>query len=230
MIIGKRYNFVNVGVKNFVIQTYPHKYLLIVNHGETSISSQIKDIQNATEVMGPSHFSLGELRNFAISLVPINALHTTFDDDDWRHPKFLDMMYNELKQNKADVVFFQNRLDVNLTNSYVYRCKFKNGTPHPLTKNIPVIKYLNKKTLEDIDLYDQYKKHNKRIHVVNNNPKWYIRTIHDTNTSSFVVNTKNAIINYADESSYHEFEANEDEIAYTKKIVNINYKDVVSIR
>lgn len=229
MIIGKRYNFVNIGINNFVVQTYPNKHLLIINHGDTSISNQLQSLTNATEVMGPSHFTLGELRNFAISLVPINALHTTFDDDDWRHPKFLEMLYDELRKNRADVVFFRNRLDVNLTNGFVYRCKFENGTPHPLTKNIPLIKYLNKKTLEDIDLYDQYKRHNKRIHVVNNNPKWYIRTIHDSNTSSFVVNSKRTTVHYAVESSYHEFDATGDEISYAKKIVHINYKDVVPV-
>ena len=77
--------------------------------------------------------------------------------------------------------------------------------------------------MEDIRLHNDFELYHKSIVIINNDPRWYIRTIHGQNTSLYVDNKKSAIINYSDESMYHEFDATKKEKGYVEKIIEIYY-------
>jgi hypothetical protein len=170
--------------------------------------------------------TLGDMRNFSLEMVPFNGLWTVWDDDDWRHDRYLELLYKNMVEKKADAVFFMNRLDFNLNNGFTYRCKFSKGMPFLLSKKADVIRYLSKDSLEDIRLYNDLELHGMNTSVINNDPRWYIRTIHGTNTSLYVDNAKKSIVLYNDDSQYHEFDATEKERTYARKIIELYYKHV----
>jgi len=99
--------------------------------------------------------------------------------------------------------------------------------PFILARKIDNIKYLSKESLEDIRLYLDYDIQNKKIHIINNDPRWYVRLIHGTNTSLFVDNEKKSIVNYSDESKYHEFELTDKERIYTDEIIKKYFKSII---
>ncbi len=227
MMTGKnedRYKFVDIAVKNFNQQTYTNKFLVIINHGHRSLNlSQ----DNIFEVMFDKRYlTLGDMRNYSIDLIPFDALWTIWDDDDWRHSKYLEILYKTLQKTKSDVVFIKNRLDFNMNNNFVYRCKFDKGMPFFLAKKTEVVRYLPKDSLEDIRLFNDFELNEKKIHLLDNDPRLYIRTLHITNTSLYVDNSKNSIIRYGPESKYHEYDAVEKEKQYATKIINTYFTNI----
>jgi hypothetical protein len=228
MITGKnidRYKYVDIAIRNFNMQSYLNKHLIIINHGTQSLKD--KETENITEVMfDKSNHTLGDMRNYSLNLVPLHAIWTVWDDDDWRHPKYLELLYKHMSSSGSDVVFFQNRLDVNLANKFVYRAKFTKGMPFVMTKKCELIRYLPKESLEDIRLHNDFELYNKKITIVENNPRWYIRTIHGNNTSLFVDHGKKEIVHYSPQSMYHEFDATNIEKTYALKIIETYFRDV----
>jgi len=226
LLTGKndeRYKFIPIAIKNFNNQTYPNKKLLIINHGNKK--QILKEIDNIEEIMfDKSNFTLGCMRNFAIDMIPYNTIWTVWDDDDIRHEKYLEILYKNLIKNNADVLFYKNRIDYNINNKFGYRCKFDNGMPCLLAKKTEVIQYLKKDSLEDIKLQTDFSFHNKKIFLLNNDPRLYIRIIHDFNTSLFVDNSRKSIVNYSDNSHYHEFELTDKEREYVKKTISEYFK------
>ena len=226
LITGKnedRYKFVNIAIKNFNQQTHPNKHLIIINHGNKDLT--YLESNNVTHIIFDklNEFTLGDMRNFSLEMIPYGALWTIWDDDDWRHSKYLELLYSNMINHKADVVFFKNRIDFNINNNFAYRSKFDNGMPFILSKKIETIQYLSKDSLEDIRLYNDYELFSRKIHIINNDPRWYIRTIHGKNTSLYVDYEKNSIVNYSPESLYHEFDVTPKERAYAQKIIDIHF-------
>jgi hypothetical protein len=228
MVTGKnedRYKFVEIALANFKQQTYPNKHLIIINHGQKSLN----EIQNQNITVIPfdkAHMTLGDMRNFSLEMVPINSLWTIWDDDDWRHKRYLELLVKALLDNKADAVFFKNRLDFNINTGYVYRSTFEKGMPFVLCKKFEVIRYLSKDSLEDIRLYNDLELHNKKIVLLDNDPRWYVRTIHEANTSLYVDKNKTSTVNYSKESSYHEYTATQKEDSYARKIIEIYFRNI----
>lgn len=232
LITGKnedRYKFIPIALENFNIQTYPNKKLLVINHGNRNLFPNENENKDVIEIMfkKTENFTLGDMRNFSLSMVPYNSIFCIFDDDDYRHPRFIELLYKEMKESNADVVFFKNRIDYNINTNFGYRSKFDKGMPFILAKKIDSIKYLSKDSLEDIRLYLDYDIHNKKIHVINNDPRWYIRLIHGSNTSLFVDNGKKSIVNYSDESKYHEYELTDKERVYTDTIIKKYFNSII---
>lgn len=228
LITGKnddRYKFIPIALKNFEEQTYINKKLLIINHGNRQLFRKQND--NIIEVMfDKTNFTLGDMRNFALELIPYNSYWCIWDDDDYRHSKYLELLCKTLKNNDVDVVFFKNRIDYNINTNYGYRSKFSEGMPFIFAKRVDNIKYLSKDSLEDIRLYLDFEINNKKIFVLDNDPRLYIRLIHGTNTSLYVDNNKNSIINYGDESNYHEYELTDTENKYAQEIITSIFRPI----
>jgi len=228
MTTGKdldRYKFVDIALRNFEEQTYENKYLIVINHGTKSLKSIEKE--NVTELhFNKDKMTLGDMRNYALEMVPLHAYWTIWDDDDWRHKRYLELLYKNLADHKADVVFFKNRIDYNIRNGFAYRSRFEKGMPFVLAKKCDVIRYLPKNSLEDIRLLNDFELYGKKAHLITNDPRWYIRTIHDTNTSLFVDNQRKEIVHYSPESTYHEFEITPKEKEYAQKIIETYFRNV----
>jgi hypothetical protein len=228
MTTGKnddRYKFVPISVMNFEQQTYPNKHLLIINHGDKSLKEVESD--NITELrFNKTKMTLGDMRNYALNMIPVNAYWTIWDDDDWRHKRYIEMLYNAMKKNQVDVVFIKNRIDYNIRNHFAYRSRFEKGMPFVLAKKNDSIRYLAKDSLEDIRLLNDFELYGMKTMLISNDPRWYIRTIHETNTSVYVDNERTEIVHYSPESTYHEFEVTQKERDYARKIIETYFRNV----
>jgi hypothetical protein len=214
----KRTRFIEYAIKNFNEQTYPNKTLIVINHSPGK--KLIPETPNVFEFIvdkEQEHFSLGELRNIALEgFVPNNALWTTFDDDDIRSKYYLEQLCKRILYHNIDLLFLKNRLEYNINNGFVYRSQFKSGMPFFIAKKYNGFKYLNVDSLEDVQVGQDYIKAGKKVAKFNNDSRIYIRVIHNTNTSLFVNNEKNSIVEYDEHNNYREFEATEEEKLFVK--------------
>jgi len=223
MITNKnRKHFIGSALKNFNEQTYPNKALIVINHSpdEKLITDQIKDVHEFVVDKTQEKFSLGELRNIALDgFIPNGGLWTTYDDDDIRAKDYLEQLCKRIMFHGIDLLFLKNRLEYNLNNGFVYRSEFKSGMPFFIARKYYGFRYLDVDTLEDVMVGQDYKKAGKKVAKFNNDPKIYVRVIHNTNTSTYVRNDKDYIINYDKDSNYHEFEATDKEKKYAESQV-----------
>lgn len=168
-------------IESFATQTYPNKYLIIVNDGDYSFDNLNKELFK--EIKLKEKFVLGKLRNIGLSYIPENAIYLQWDDDDWHHPKLMQEQYNQLISTKADVcllkkqvqhVFSINtswKLNVNKGIMGTIMCRKKNNILYPL---IP--------KAEDKYFLDKYLKSKCKITVFDNPEYYYLRFVHGHNT------------------------------------------------
>ncbi len=96
-----------IGVKNFNLQDYPNKTLIIINHGDQPV--MLTKQKNIFELrVQKNNMTLGDLRNLSLDLVPLNGIFCVFDDDDWRPERYLSYMVNKLLETKSVAVFLKN--------------------------------------------------------------------------------------------------------------------------
>ena len=194
MITGKnegREAYAKKAVKNFLEQDYKHKKLVIINHGSYVV---LNPEQKKTDFMfefhvdkEPSSLTLGDLRNMATQLVPIDAMWTVWDDDDIRAPNYLSLLYYALRLSGSDMVAICNRYEVNANNGFSWRIKQTRGLPTVLSKQDLRLSYLSKDTMEDVDLIEDYEKLGHPVYRWTwNRPSMYIRFVHGDNTSLYV--------------------------------------------
>jgi hypothetical protein len=206
MITGKddtRYKFARGSVQNFLNQTYSSKYLIIINHNKNKLTSGIH--KNIFEFyINKQNFTLGDLRNFSLMLVPFNAYFCIWDDDDLRSNDYLQKLWNHIRWNCADAIFLKNRYDYNIKNNFFWKSTFYNGMPPLLCRKNDKLRYISRDTLEDQNLQRDLRKYKWKYVVYDNDPSMYIRTIHGNNTSPYIDNSRNDIEIYSEDSNYQE--------------------------
>lgn len=217
---GIRKQFIPIALKNFFMQNYPYKHLIIINHGENCILKRHNP--NITEIMiDKTHLTLGDLRNIGLTFVPMNSYWVTYDDDDVRSPHYFRYLMKNIKH--YDAIFLRNRFDYNINNNFVYRCSFNNGMPLIFSKKFMGLKYLEKDTLEDVELQNDMIRLGKRYKVLNNDPILYIRTLHKNNTSSYVDKDKSEIVIYDKNNKYQEYNVSK---KVEQKVISF-YKSII---
>ncbi|MCZ6913925.1 MAG: glycosyltransferase [Rickettsia endosymbiont of Ixodes persulcatus] len=162
--------------------------------------------------------TLGELRNISLSYVPNDAIFTTWDDDDWRSPNYLENLYAFLINNKADITMIQNRLEFNLNNNSMWKSSMRSGFMTFFMIKDSNIKYDKLDTLEDVIIKKNAIDSHKKIIPYNNNPELYIRYIHKNNTSPYVNKNKAKITKYSIANDYTESDVTLDEQKYIQNI------------
>ena len=212
-----------IGLKNFEMQTYTNKHLIIVNHGTKPVLTH--QVSNVYELMvDKTNFTLGDLRNLALQLVPLNAIWYVHDDDDFRSANYIEFMVSNLLKNKAIAVFLKNRMEYNLANGYTFKSGFAYGNTHIMCIKLERLQYMSKDTLEDTRLQTDIQSFKKKYVSIDNDPKMYVRVIHQNNTSPFAHDSRADIVKYNPSSYYQEYEATDDEKAYVKSIIAQHYK------
>jgi glycosyltransferase involved in cell wall biosynthesis len=231
MITNKnRKHFIESALLNFKEQTYPNKVLIVINHSpeEKLITVPHPNVHEFVVDKSQQHFSLGGLRNIALDgFVPEGGLWTTYDDDDIRAKDYLEQLCKRIVFHGIDLLFLKNRLEYNINNGFVYRSQFKTGMPFFVAKKYTGFKYLEVDTLEDVRVGQDYQKAGKKVAKFNNDPKLYVRVIHNTNTSAYVRNDKNSIVEYDESTNYHEFEATQEEKEYATSMVTKRLKHLL---
>lgn len=215
----QRVSYAKKSVTNFLEQNYEHKHLIILNQSSENIldspnSNRMVEIKVAVD-------KLGILRNKSVDMVPKNAVWTTWDDDDYRHPEYLTTFMHEFRDQNVDFVMFQNRLEYNILTQYKFKIKLKSGTMIFFSRDNS-LKYDPVESMEDQGL-KRTALRKLRCKVINNDPKLYIRLIHDSNTSLYVNKDKDALRDTSKHIEYFEFLPNPDEIEYMNKIISSYY-------
>ena len=166
-----------IGLKNFNMQTYKNKQLIIINHGKTPI--MLKPQDNVYEMMiEKGDMTLGDLRNLSLELVPIDGIYCIFDDDDFRKSNYIEFMVNTLLETKSIAVFMKNRMEYNLANGFTFKSSFDQGNTHIMSIKLDRLRYLSKSTLEDTQLGSDLRSFKKKYTAIDNDPTMYIRIIH----------------------------------------------------
>lgn len=188
MITGKdekRLQYARKSINNFLEQTYKNKLLVIINHHKKRVSHDIIS-KHVFEfhVDKDDSMTLGDLRNIALQLVPHNASWTTWDDDDYRQPTYLEYLASFKKYD--NIVAISQRIDYNSNNDMSWVCHKFDGFVLFLAPFDNRLKYMSRDSLEDINILEHAKDLGYKIKVVRNNPCIYVRLIHTTNTSLYV--------------------------------------------
>ena len=206
MITGKtseRREFAKIAIENFKIQTYKQKYMIIINEGPTSVLKRDESIwstERIIEVMIDKNrfgLTLGGLRNMSLELVPPDAIWTTWDDDDWRIENYLEVLYKKLTSSSGRNLLFQNRLEHNFNTGFSWKVKLNNGTPFFFAYKDPTFRYdkvnFNEDVVVKFNMLEKVK-YGETV-IYDNDPKIYIRFVHNDNTSIYVNPRKHNIRN-----------------------------------
>lgn len=215
MVTGKnicRLDLARKSVDNFREQTYPNKYLLIINHGDTPILTaphlNIKEV-----IVDKRDKTLGYLRNLSVSYVPVGGIWTIWDDDDYRSPKYLDVLYSEMIRRGVSTVSFTFRTECNINTGFVWRAYMGSGYVTLLTRKKSNDKglYMDEDRMEDLQLKKRLLDNGHTFYVLQfNDPLMYIRMVHTNNTSLYVNKGKSALrVTHSD--IFKEFEVSESE-------------------
>lgn len=217
-----RVNYALHAVKNFLTQDYDNAKLIIISESKIEDRSLNDDriLQVPVRRDGETAPTLGELRNIALEFVPLGGLWTVWDDDDIRSTGYLSSMKHFL--GKKDYVFITKRIEYNLNTGYSWVMQLKPGFVLFFGRKRPSIRYDEVNVNEDVRLRDHIKSSFKTV-VVDNDPRMYIRTVHDDNTSILVNKLKKNIKDTSRNMIYFESEINDAELEYTReKIATLN--------
>lgn len=221
MITGKegREHFVPKAILNFLDQSEFHKKLIVINHGKKSIIelSPLADNFRIKEIKTDQSLNLGQLKNLGLSYIPEGCLFCPWDDDDIRDRHFLKFLRSRLRF-PYSAVFLNNRYEYNSNNGFCYRSFFRDGMPVFLGFKNKNWKYLERDTLEDVSLQKDLISLGKIYQKIDNPSLFYIRIIHDNNTSPYVNKNRKEIRIYTENNPYQEFSVSESE---KKKIISI---------
>lgn len=192
-----RIRWAQLSVSWFHQQTYENKHLLILNSHPTlhvvppnGTSGDVKEKEaNVIEIKVnrkyPHLTTLGDVRNFSLSLVPKDAFVYIWDDDDYHHPDLLRRLAERLSQTGKATVFLKNRINYNLATNALWLSSDKRGLVHFMADinklRTEKFAYLSLNSAEDQPVHLISEKE-----VIDNNPSLYIRFTHHENTSLYV--------------------------------------------
>jgi hypothetical protein len=236
MITGKdacRKEFAKLSILNFQNQVYPNKFLIIINHGDKLIDNPIQYCKEVIVNKDMHKLCLGELRNIALELVPFNAMWFPWDDDDYRHPLLLRYLMDQMISQRAGCVCMTTRLEYNKATRFAWKMTIKSGMVLVLAKKDRRFQYIRKESMEDVDLIDRYKELGYKVVTVPNNPGWYLRLVHNNNTSMYVNENKQVVLEKTAHekvtSNYLEENCSDIEASYVDNILLSYYKTVLAL-
>lgn len=191
--------------------------LLVINqHPTLPVLAEKSRSNRAIEVKVdrtlPHLKTLGQLRNFALSLIPPGHKVFIFDDDDYRHPSLLKTMWETWqRQPTACMVQMKNRLNYNMRTKAAWLSANQRGMVHFMgcidALRAQNFMYKDVDSLEDLTVYDL-----KNRLLLDNDPTMYVRYTHDSNASIWVdPNQKEPQIT---EGDYTESSANQTLLEY----------------
>lgn len=106
-----------VAIDCFYKQTYPHKKLLIINHGNRDFG--IGDDMKEVKITKTPDMHVGALRNIAFDYADSNYL-MTFDDDDWRHPDAMEYQAINTPDGRMSILKYRIHHDLLTRDAFVH--------------------------------------------------------------------------------------------------------------
>jgi hypothetical protein len=215
MITGKskcRVELARRSITNFEEQSYSNKRLIIINHGCYPVLLDESKTNVKEVLIDKGSKSLGYLRNLALEYVPEGDMWTTWDDDDYRDPEYLSILQSEMVRHNVSTVMFTHRFECNVNTHFVWSIFMRSGfvTLLSVKKEVDNILYTEKDTMEDLDLKKILKSNGHTFHIMQlNDPRLYIRMVHNNNTSLYVNKSKDGI-RITSGDMYREYEVSKD--------------------
>jgi glycosyltransferase involved in cell wall biosynthesis len=221
----RRQEYIRQSVRNFREQTYVNKRLVIMNQSESGerILASKEDLADdrMLEVMLPRG-NLGEIRNISLEMVPLGAIWTLWDDDDWRAPDYLEILEKTMRENDADFLMIRNRIEYVVPTKFAYVATLRSGFMSFFARKTPrPLRYAHLDRLEDKPLKIEARR-TRAVYVLDNPPTMYVRFVHDTNTSPYVNNKRASVRDTSRNSDYFEREIHAREHESLRKILS-NY-------
>lgn len=171
------------------------KLLILNEHPTENVVRDTTASDDVIEIPVNRHLphlkTLGQVRNYGLSLIPSGDFIYIFDDDDYHHPTLFKEMYN-VWQSAATrttcMVQLKHRLNHNLLNGKTWASRDERGLVH-FFGSIDRLRaigfqYDSKNCLEDLCIHRLSS--SEKCLFEQNNPSLYIRYTHDANTSIFV--------------------------------------------
>lgn len=208
-------------VDNFFRQDYKNTRLILIS--ETKIEdAALKDdrvLQVPLQRDGDNPPTLGKLRNIAFEFIPDGALWTVWDDDDIRSNGYLTSMRRYLGNN--DYAFITKRIEYNMNTGFSWVMKLTTGFVLFFGRKSTKLRYEDVDVNEDVSMRDAIKRSSLKSVLVDNDPRMYIRTVHDDNTSVLVDKGKTKIKDTRANKMYFESEIKTEELEYAREKIAI---------
>lgn len=185
MITGKslhRAGWATLALENFALQTYPNRYLVVVNDGDFDLDAAWLPAGRVISIRPRQRHSLGELRNIALDAIPDGALWMFWDDDDWRHPRLMSAQHRVLTGLGVAGCFMASQVKY----AFGIDAAFEHWNPGGFAGtfmgyNDPALRFPDLGRHEDSCFADALKR-TKRWYPWKNPPHYYLRFIHGANT------------------------------------------------
>jgi glycosyltransferase involved in cell wall biosynthesis len=169
-----RYDMAKIAIECFRQQSYPHRELLIVNHGPVSLHTGERELRELRVRKGEDE-TVGDLRNLALEHAHGDYV-IAWDDDDWYAPGRIEAQL--AAQSGDGAVVLANQIRVNLLNGcavYERSARGLSGTIlHP--RNVP-FRYRRWIRGSDMAFMNSF----PNVNVLENEPSLYVRFYHGLN-------------------------------------------------
>ena len=222
-----RRSYVEKSILNFHSQTYKHKRLIIVDQSADGIlPGEGWKSSNVTvfHIPVPHSHTLGSLRNMVLNTIPHSQIWTTWDDDDWRDHRYIDIAINQLRRTHSDFMMLTQRIDYNTTTDFAYGVTLKSGLYASTFAYVnDRIRYDNLNSMEDQCIKRLGFLYSKKPTTMVNDPLLYIRLVHGNNTSQYVKKQKTCILDTANNKHFFEWNVTSTQLIRIREILSTYY-------
>ena len=187
MVTANRLYIAKRAIKCFANQSYPNKELIIIDDGEENYKNILKDYSKFeikyVKVKKQKNSSLGYLRNCSLDNATGDYI-VQWDDDDWYHPKRLDIQADILKKGYDACCLSATIMHIN-SKEYKYHPfigQLRGGIPGSIMhKKSESIRYSNLSREEDTYYLREWSR--KKLYIFGTSHNYlFIRSYHGDNT------------------------------------------------
>ena len=170
----------NVDIRVLILNEHPHSKVL------SETEPHYREIRIDRSL--PHLTTLGQVRNYGLSLIPSGDYIYIADDDDYRHPSLLLKMFTHWSSidPSACMVQITRRLNFNMLTKACWQSVDTRGLVHFLgcidRLRQKGFKYNHVDSLEDLTIHPL----TNRLLYLDNEPWLYVRYTHSSNTSLYV--------------------------------------------
>jgi glycosyltransferase involved in cell wall biosynthesis len=168
-------------IQSFLEQTYPNKHLIIVNDGNYSLGNINPEL--ITEIKLDKKYILGALRNIGLKQVPENGIYLQWDDDDWHHPRLMEMQYQKMKDQNADGCLLLSQVVYHFRSNTAWTTSVRSGILGTIMcRNKNDVFYPEIAKVEDFFFVKEYRTKKHKLTLWKNPTFYYLRFVHGHNT------------------------------------------------
>jgi glycosyltransferase involved in cell wall biosynthesis len=169
-----RYSLARIAIQCFLNQTYPRRELLIVNHGRTPLNTGDPLIREMM-INKSNSDTVGDLRNLALEHAR-GELVMSWDDDDWHHPRRMQVQVSAQRGNAA--VVLKNQIRYSLLNGCAFYRHQRHGIPGTILHSRETSsRYPSLVRGSDTNFMNSF----RDVKILENPPCLYVRIYHGLN-------------------------------------------------